>query len=477
MNAIAGPRTRLWTGHDVATATDGAPTSAADWSAGGVSIDSRTIEPGDLFIAIVGPKVDGHDHVAGALAAGAAGCVVARVPDGVGGDAPLILVGDTLDALQDLARASRARSAASVAAVTGSVGKTSTKEMLKLAFEAQSGGSARVAATVGNLNNHWGLPLSLARMPAETAYGVFEMGMNHAGEIEPLSRIARPDVALITSIEPVHIEFFESLDGIADAKAEIFAGVASGGAAVIDRDGIYFERLSARAREAGIERIVTFGEGDADVRGVDIECEAEHSIIEADIGGRRISYALRAPGRHLARNSLAVLAVLHALGADVDAGAKALKAFRAGAGRGGQSRVDVDGGSFLLIDESYNASPASMRAAMAVAGLVEPEGEGRRIAVLGDMLELGVETEAAHAGLFDAIRENGFDRVYCAGPRMQGLWNLLPDSLKGAHDDDPERVAEIVAGIVRPDDVVMVKGSLGSRVGLVVKRLTSAGKA
>ena len=474
MNAFGQRNVTLWSASEVAAATAGSAGGVSDWSAGGVSIDSRTVEPGDLFIAIVGPHADGHDFVAQALAAGAAGCVVSRRPDGIDDGAPLVQVGDTMTAMQELARAARNRSAARIAAITGSVGKTGTKDMLRCALAAQNGGSAKVSATVGNLNNHWGLPLSLARMPAATDFGVFEMGMNHAGEIEPLSRLARPDVAAITAIEPVHIEFFDGIDGIAEAKAEIFAGVREDGAAIFDRGSAFYDLLCRRAAEAGIDRIVTFGGRDADIAGMTIDTDAEGSDIQADVNGRRVDYRLNLPGQHLARNSLAVLAVLDALGADVAVGAAALAQLSPGAGRGHRLRIDIEGGSFLLIDESYNASPASMRAAMDVAGMIDPEGEGRRIAVLGDMLELGDSALEAHLGLLDGLTANRFDRVFAVGQLMTDLWRLLPAELQGEHTHNPEALAEIVSGAVQPGDVVMVKGSLGSRVGAVVKRLTGA---
>ncbi|MEK7246270.1 MAG: Mur ligase family protein, partial [Pseudomonadota bacterium] len=309
----------LWTAAEAALATGG-DMGSADWQASGVSIDTRTLEAGDLFVALKGPRLDGHAFVADAFRGGAAAAVVARVPEGLGSDAALLRVADTQVALEGLGRGGRARTDARIVAVTGSVGKTGVKEALRHVLSRQGA----TTASAGSFNNRYGVPLSLARMPRDAAFGVFEIGMNHAGEITPLVKMVRPNVAIVTGVAPVHVEFFPSLEAIADAKAEIFFGVEAGGAAVLPAESPYLARLVAAARAAGIERIVTFGEVDrpeVSVRARAFELHADSSTVEAEVAGRRIEYRLRLAGRHWVANSLAVLAAVHALGADVTAAA------------------------------------------------------------------------------------------------------------------------------------------------------------
>ena len=475
MNAISTMTAPLWTASAIAQATGGAPAGGIDWSVSGVSIDSRTVAKGDLFVAIVGPSMDGHDFVPAALEAGASGCLVSRAHSTSLPDGSMIVVDDTFDALEALARAARHRCSAPVIAVTGSVGKTGTKEMLSHCLNAQPGAQGRVSATIGNLNNHWGLPLSLARMPADAAFGVFEMGMNHAGEIEPLSRMAMPDVALITAVEAVHIEFFDSVADIARAKAEIFAGVVDGGAAVLPRDNAHFDLLRRLAEEAGTRRVVSFGQhDDADFRALDVALGEGGSELRVAWQGREIAYRISVPGAHVAANSLGVLASVALLGADVDVAAAALAELRPVAGRGRRLEIPAGEGTAVLIDEAYNASPASMRAAMKTAALAKPGPGGRRIAVLGDMLELGDEGIAAHADLLDAVMAAEFDLVYATGPLMTSLWDKLSADHRAEHSLDPEELAETVARDVRAGDVIMVKGSKGSLVSRVVERLAAS---
>jgi len=459
----------LWTAAEASLATHGV-TFEGNWRAGGISIDTRTLEPGDLFVALRGPRRDGHDFVAEALRQGAAAAMVAYSPEGVGPGAPLLRVADTQIALEALGRAARARADARVAAVTGSVGKTGVKEALRHVLARQG----LTSASVGSYNNQWGVPLSLARMPRKAAFGVFEIGMNHAGEITPLVKMVRPNVAIVTAIAPVHIEFFPSLEAIADAKSEIFFGVERGGAAVLPAESPFFARLRASARAAGIERIVSFGEVDRPevaVRALSFDLLADGSAVVADVAGRRMAYRVSPAGRHWVANSLAVLAAAHALGADVDAAARALADLPAMKGRGERHRVAVAGGEYLLIDESYNASPTSVAAALAAAARVAPGPGGRRIAVLGDMLELGDAADALHAGLAEPLRQAGFDLVFTAGPRMAILARALPAVLRGEHADNAEALAPKVAAALGPGDVVVVKGSAGSRMGAVVARL------
>ncbi|MCP5366930.1 MAG: UDP-N-acetylmuramoylalanyl-D-glutamyl-2,6-diaminopimelate--D-alanyl-D-alanine ligase [Hyphomicrobiales bacterium] len=456
----------LWTAEEAAAATGGTATGV--WVAAGMSIDSRTLEPGDLFVALEGPNHDGHDYVAAALQLGAAAALVARRPDGLAADAPLLIVPDTLQALRDLARAARARSRARVIAVTGSVGKTGTKEALRTVLAAQD----RTHANVGSLNNHWGLPLSLARLPEDAAYAVFEMGMNHPGEIVPLSRLARPHIALVTTVAAVHSAHFTSVEQIADAKAEVFAGIEPGGAAVLNRDNPFFDRLRAAGRARGIACFTGFGESaDADVRLVRAVADAAGSDVTARLGDTTLDYRVNIPGRHWVINSLAVLATAGAAGADVAAAARAMALVAAPRGRGNRHRVEIDGGAFDLIDESYNASPTSMAAALAVLGDSQVGDGGRRIAVLGDMLELGDAAAQRHAELLAPVAAAGIDLVYTAGPAMAHLWDRLPRGLRGGHAVDSAALAPLVAAAVGAGDVVMVKGSAGSRTGLVVRAL------
>lgn len=450
----------LWTHTEAADATKGR--AVGTWSATtGVSIDSRTVAPGDLFIAIRGDNSDGHAYVQDALAKGAAAAMVAEDWPDAPADAPLIVVGNTDTGMADLARAARKRTKARIVGITGSVGKTSTKEMLSLAL----GALGKTAATEGNLNNHWGLPLSLSRLPRDVAFGIFELGMNHPGEIEPLSKILEPEVAIITAVEAVHLEYFENEEGIAEAKAEIFAGMSADGAAVLNRDNRHFELLRQRADKAGIGNICSFGTSkDADARLVSISTGDDGSDIAAAIGGQVLLYRLGAPGQHLAMNSLAVLAAAHTLGVDKHRAMQALGEFRAMKGRGERHTIQLDDGHFTLIDESYNASPASVRAALEVLGATERGPGGRTIAVLGDMLEIGDTAEAAHAALAADVARNGVEIVVTAGPLMQNLSRALPKNITAFHGADSAAIRDMVLDLARPGDVIMIKGSYGSRM-------------
>ena len=459
----------LWTAAEAVAATNGR--STRDWSARGVSIDSRTVTPGDLFIALAGPKFDGHDFVAAALERGAAAALVARVPTGIAADAPLLLVPDTMAALEDLGRASRWRSNARIVGVTGSVGKTGTKEALKRAFERQG----MSFASAGSLNNQWGVPLSLSRMPRETAYGVFEMGMNHPGEIDALSRIVHPHVAVITTVEPAHLGFFSSVEAIADAKAEIFAGMEPSGAAVLNHDNPHFARLAAAAKTAGISRIIGFGSHPAAaVKLIDCHLYATASAVTACVMGEIIDYCIAIAGRHWVMNSLAVLGAVKAAGGDVGAAAAGMSSLTALDGRGRRHKIEVAGGTADLIDESYNASPASMRATFAVLGATQPKKGARRIAVLGDMLELGDEATRLHAELAQPLVDAGVALVFTVGTNMRALHEALPKKMRGGHTGNAAAMAEKLAGLLRPGDVIAVKGSFGSRMAEIVKRLLAA---
>jgi UDP-N-acetylmuramoyl-tripeptide--D-alanyl-D-alanine ligase len=461
---------KLWTAKDAAAATGGQ--STARWAATGISIDSRSLEPGDLFVALKGPAFDGHDYIAQALDKGAVAALAHRRPAGLAEDAPLLLVEDTLAALTALGAAARARTSAKIIGVTGSVGKTGTKEALRACLSAQ----APTSASLSSLNNHWGLPLSLARMPAKTTYGVFELGMNHPGEIRTLSQLLRPDVAIITNVEAAHIAFFDSVAEIAEAKAEIFEGMAPGGVAVLNRDNPLFIVLVERAEQAGLTDIIPFGRHpEAEARLVACDLRDAGSSVTADIRGHEISFDLSLPGAHWVMNSLAVLAGVSAIGADLEPAAEQLARLMPLRGRGERHQVPIDDGDFLLIDDSYNANPTSMKSAFAVLARCEPGPGGRRIAVLGDMLELGDEARALHARLAVALEAAGIDLAFTCGPHMAALHQALPTGLRGGHAADSHVLAPLVAEALRAGDTVLVKGSLGSRMAVLVSALTDAG--
>jgi UDP-N-acetylmuramoyl-tripeptide--D-alanyl-D-alanine ligase len=460
--------TALWTARDLAAATGG--TLSRDFTAEGVSIDSRTATAGDLFVALQGPNFDGHAFVADALAKGAAGALVAETPAGLAGDAPLLVVADTLAALAALGRAARQRSRAIIIAVTGSVGKTGTKEALRLALD----GQGLTHASLASFNNQWGVPLSLARMPREASFGIFELGMNHAGELAELSRLTRPHVALITTIEAAHLGYFASLEAIADAKAEIFDGVEPGGTAVLNRDNAFFARLAQAARRCGIARTIDFGEhGEAAIRLLDCRLGPTASAVTASVMGEALDYTMALPGRHWVMNSLAVLGVVKAVGGDVGAAAAAFAQLSGLPGRGRRHAVALRGGSFDLIDESYNASPAAVRAAIAVLGGAAVAPGGRRIAVLGNMLELGAASGRLHAELAAPLVAADIALVFTVGDDMARLHAALPERMRGVHCDTAVEMASVIAAALRPGDVVTVKGSLGTRMAVIVKHLVA----
>jgi UDP-N-acetylmuramoyl-tripeptide--D-alanyl-D-alanine ligase len=462
----------LWTSEAMARAMGAERQGPVPASVAGLSIDSRNIAPGQAFFAIRGDHRDGHEFVRAALAANAALAVVAAERRAeFPGDAPLLVVPDVLIALRELAAAARTRMRGRVIGVTGSVGKTGTKDALRLALSKD--GETHVSAA--SYNNQWGVPLSLARCPSSADYAVFEIGMNHAGEIAPLSQLVRPHVAVITTIAPVHLEFLGSLANIADAKAEIFLGVPPNGAAVINHDIEQFSQLRERAHQAGIERLISFGEHpQADARLVKCALHARCSTVEAEILGTRFSYKIGAPGRHLVINSLAVLAAGELVGADIALAALALAELHAAPGRGAPITIEVSSGSALVLDESYNANPASVDAALAVLGRSVVGPRGRRIAVLGDMLELGRNGLVLHRGLADAVVANGIDLVFCCGPLMHELWHALPASCRGGYAEDSAALEAHLLPAIRAGDVIMVKGSLGSRMGPIVKALQRA---
>ena len=457
--------TPLWAPDDLIEATGGSFTTP--FHASGVSIDTRTLRPGDLFVALLGEGRDGHEFVAGALENGAAGAMTHRTIPGVG---PLLCVDDTLAALARLGAFARARFTGQVLAVTGSVGKTTTKEMLRTILSVLGPTHAAVAS----YNNHWGLPLTLARMAPDMAFCVAEIGMNHAGEIAPLTRLARPHVAIITTIEKAHIGFLGSIEAIADEKAAILAGLEPDGVAVLPLDSPQFPRLHAHAARThdGKLQIVTFGTGpEADCRllaaDADANADANGFDVRADISGRKIRFRLNAPGRHMAMNAMAALGAIVALGLDPAVAASVLESFVPLPGRGARRTVILPEGSALLLDESYNGNGASMRAALEVLRL---QPARRRIAVLGDMLELGEAGPNEHATLA-AYAATAADIVHVCGPLMRHLYDALPASVRGQHFPDAEALAPFLSAFVAPGYAILVKGSLGSRMKRVVDAL------
>ncbi|MFZ2019444.1 MAG: UDP-N-acetylmuramoylalanyl-D-glutamyl-2,6-diaminopimelate--D-alanyl-D-alanine ligase [Methyloceanibacter sp.] len=457
----------LWTIGEIVAATGGSCLGAATTPVTGLSIDSRSLAPGEGFVAIRGPNRDGHSFVEGALRSGAAFAIVDRsFPSG--DEERLVRVGDTLEALNALGRAARARAPDTIViAVTGSAGKTGTKEALKLALAP----SGSVHASIKSFNNHWGVPLSLANMPKDVRFGVFEIGMNHAGEIDVLTRLVRPHIAIVTTIAPVHLGFFRSVEEIGDAKAEIFHGLEPGGVAIINRDNPHYQRLKKRALEHGA-KIVGFGEAkDAEARSVARELMADGSLSTADILGETVTYRLTVPGRHILINSLAVLAAVKVAGGDLAAAAKALADLKAQPGRGARTVIPLPDGAVTIIDESYNANPASMRMALATLPMIPRSDFKRRVAVLGDMLELGPEGRKLHAELARVIDGAGVDVVFACGELMGSLYQALPEGRRGAYAKTAEKLAPLLMAGVGPGDVIMVKGSLGSRMGPLVEAL------
>ncbi|ASS56533.1 UDP-N-acetylmuramoylalanyl-D-glutamyl-2,6-diaminopimelate--D-alanyl-D-alanine ligase [Rhizobium leguminosarum] len=460
----------LWTTEDMIAAMAGRPFGTLPEGITGISIDSRSITPGEAFFAIKGDRVDGHDYASMATANGASLLVVseARLPAMGRLTVPMIVVEDVLAALGRLGLASRERSRARIIAVTGSVGKTTTKEMLRHVLSP----CGKVHASVASFNNHWGVPLTLARMPEDTDYGVFEVGMNHPGEIRPLVGMIRPDVAIITTIAPAHLGNFKNIKEIAAAKAEIFEGLESGGHVVLNRDNDQFNFLDRTAQSLGIEHIHSFGQhAKAEFRLAEFNGSDENSTLWLTIGGETLEVALGAPGRHIAENALAALGVVRIVGADMQKAIEALATLRPEKGRGKRHRLLIGGGSFMLIDESYNANPASMRAAIALLAASEPTGRGRRIAVLGDMLEMGDSAQKVHTDLAVPLLAAGIEHVWLAGAEMAALKESLPESVHVDYRENTDELTDYVLNSVAPGDVLMVKSSLGIGFGKIVAAL------
>jgi len=453
--------TALWTSDEIAAATGGI--ASAPFEVTGVTFDSREVQPGDLFVAMPGTVHDGHKFVEGAFASGAAGAIVSQPVSG-----PHVLVVDTFAALQALGRASRERSRATILGVTGSVGKTSTKEALFAALDRNRPG--KVHRSVKSYNNHTGVPLSLARMPRDVDFAVLEMGMNNAGEIRALVAQVRPHVALITTIAPAHIENLGSEEAIADAKAEIFDGLEPGGTAILPNDTPHRDRLLKAARRRA-ERIVTFGTGDADVHAVHaVPVEGGGSLISAALLERELTFTISQPGEHWVANALGVLAAVEAVGANVARAGLALADMGSLKGRGQRHRVPIDGGEVLLIDESYNANPASMAATLASLGA--EKGVARRIAVLGPMRELGSHSDELHAGLAPAVLDAKVDCLILIGDEMRPLAEKVVGKLALDLASDVAEATDMLRRSLRPGDAVLVKASNSVGLAKLVESMT-----
>ena len=445
----------------------------ARWNSYGVSIDSRSLEKGDLFLALSGENFDGHAYVKTALDSGAAGAVVSKKVDGVD-PGKLVSVKDVKEALITLGKAGRARVDVPIIAVTGSVGKTGTKEALKAALSRYK----KTHASVLSYNNDVGVPLSLARMPYDVEYGIFELGMNHSGEIEELVKLVRPDVSIITTVELAHSEFFENVEEIADAKAEIFTTMNGDGSAIINHDNPHYERLKLRAEQAGVKKIISFGSNDdADVRVVRHYFHDTCSCVIADIMGRMMSYKVGMLGYHWVMNSMAVLAAVDAVGADLGLSGLGLAELTPLVGRGRRDRIYFDiatEASFLLIDESYNANPASMNAAINTLGECENSDMGRKIAVLGDMAELGDQAYEMHMGLAVKLYDAEVDRIFLVGQHMKKLADLVNNQypeIYVSYFNDKAALERALLSDLHNNDIIMVKGSNSSGMFDVVKKL------
>jgi UDP-N-acetylmuramoyl-tripeptide--D-alanyl-D-alanine ligase len=470
----------LWTAQQAADATGG--TSTTDWSATGVSIDTRSLQSGDLFVALKAAR-DGHDFVAQALEQGAAAALVSHVPDGVRPDAPLLIVPDVLQALVALGQAARARTAAKVVAITGSVGKTSTKEMVR----AMLAGQGKVHAAEASYNNHWGVPLTLARMPQDSDFAVIEIGMNHPGEIAPLARMARPDVALITTISAAHLEAFENIDGIAHEKAAIMDGLGAGGIAVLNADVDQIPILRQKAVNVGAQ-VVEFGTKASDYHLDDVILSNETTVVKATALGAPVLFRIQTAGRHFAMNGLGALAAAQALGADLAMSVQGLGRWHPYKGRGAREKIVLDpvetDQMLDLLDDSYNANPTSLAAALEVLAVAQVHNglgrvaRGRRIAFLGDMKELGPNEAQLHRDIAALPALSQIDRVHCIGPLMKHLYEALPDHQRGVWVETS--LALLEDGLRRhldSGDVVLAKGSLSMKLGLIVDAIRKMGHA
>jgi UDP-N-acetylmuramoyl-tripeptide--D-alanyl-D-alanine ligase len=468
----------LWSSAEAVQATGGQ--STADWQAQGVSIDTRTLQPGDLFVALKDVR-DGHDFVAQALQKGAAAALVTHRPAGVAEDAPLLIVPDVLRALEDLGRFARARTKAKVVGVTGSVGKTSTKEMLRAIL----GGQGRVHAAEASYNNHWGVPLTLARMPADADFAVIEIGMNHPGEIAPLARMAQLHVAMITTVAPAHLEAFDSIEGIAHEKASIFDGLLPGGTAILNGDVATASILRAKALSVGAIALSFGASPSADYRLTEVRAVNDTTVVKGMRLGEPVLFKVLSPGKHFAANALGALAVAEAMGCDPVVAACDIGLWHPPAGRGTRETIlldPIDETTFELFDDAFNANPASVAASLDVLIAAQPRdgigrvGQGRRIAVLGDMLELGPSESALHAAIARHPGLGAVHVIHCVGPRMRALYAALPRSQRGQWVETAPELAAHARHLIDAGDIILVKGSKGSKVSLVVDALRKMGQ-
>lgn len=461
----------IWTSEETILATGGEG-RGGNFEASGVSIDTRSLKAGDIFIALVGDHSDGHVYVKQAQAAGAVAAIVSEIPVDVAKDFPLILVHQTQMALEDFGRAARKRSDARFIGITGSVGKTSAKEMLKLALTPYG----ITYATSGNYNNHLGLPLTLANMPRDAEYAILEMGMNHAGEIDFLSRMGAPDVGLITTVEAVHLEFFDSVQDIALAKSELFVGMSEGSVAVLLADNPHFALMESLAKDHKL-KVTSFGVNTpADFKMLEQHSTAQGMQVQYSHHGQRREFALGCIGKHWAQVALSVLAVVEGLDLSLDKAEKALAAYTEQEGRGAVLTLPWQGGSLTLIDDSYNASPVSMKAAIEKLGMLMPEENGRRIAILGEMRELGAEGPAFHQALAPVLEAQRVDKVYMTGALMEHLNAVLPEAVCGGYTLEAKALGELVSPQLHAGDVVLCKGSHGSKVYQIVDALKTLAK-
>ncbi|MDG2339941.1 MAG: UDP-N-acetylmuramoyl-tripeptide--D-alanyl-D-alanine ligase [Paracoccaceae bacterium] len=461
---------KLWTAEEAIAATGG--TAQGEWVAVGVSIDTRTLRPGDLFVALKAER-DGHDFVADALKKGAAAALVSRIPENVPDDAPLLIVGDVLQGLEALGLAARQRTRAKVVAVTGSVGKTSTKEMLRIVLS----GQGKTHAAEASYNNHWGVPLTLARMPVDTDFAVIEVGMNHPGEIAPLAKMAKPHVALVTTVAPAHLEAFESVDAIAHEKAAVFTGLVEGGIAIINADISTAEILR---NAAAPQTTYSFGEADdANFRAKSVEIIDQTTLVQCDLNGQPAVFKINALGRHFAMNAMGAIAVVDSLGLDFAVALGDIGRWVPPVGRGTRERLVMDIVEdhlyFDLIDDAFNANPTSMLASFEVLSAAKKSAKGRCIAVLGDMLELGDEEISMHRSLSDSEFFSQIDVVHCVGPKMKALYDELPELQAGRWTETASELARCAHSFVHAGDVLLVKGSKGSKVSLVVDAVRKLG--
>ena len=459
----------LWTAAQLVAATGGG--TQGDWFVDGVSIDSRRLQPGDLFIALQAAR-DGHDFVVQAFDNGAAAALVSRRPEGVADDAPLLIVPDVQAALEALGRAARARSHARVVAVTGSVGKTSTKEMLREVLA----GQGRTHASVASYNNHWGVPLTLARMPTDTEFAVFEIGMNHPGEIAPLALMVRPDIAIITTVAAAHLEAFDDIDGIAREKAEIFNGLTPDGVAVIQADLPTSPVLTAAAQDNS-KRILSFGSSaKAAYRLRDVQFEPATTLATFEHQNQLQTFELAALGRHFAENALAVIATCQNLGLRYEMITAGLARWLPVVGRGARQKMMLDAArpdsTIEVIDESYNANPTSLCAALAVLSQIKALSH-QRIAFLGDMKELGPQAAEMHAAIAQDVHIEGIAKIHAVGPLIRNLYDALPVEKRGRWTATSAEMVQGIRADVHAGDVVLIKGSLSMDMGRVVDALTN----